>query len=66
MPRMNGFERGGYIGGPHLETSVLCLSGHAEDSNSVRKGLRTAGQAFLLKPFTQDALLGKIKEILES
>jgi two-component system cell cycle sensor histidine kinase/response regulator CckA len=66
MPRMNGFEQGGFIGGTHPETSVLFLSGHAEDSSSVRKGLRTTGQAFLLKPFTQDALLGKIKEILES
>ena len=66
MPRMNGFELGGYIGGAHPETSVLFVSGYAEDSSSVRKGLRTAGQAFLLKPFTRDALLGKIKEILES
>jgi YesN/AraC family two-component response regulator len=28
MPRMNGFELGGYIGGAHPETSVLFLSGY--------------------------------------
>ncbi|HIE94374.1 MAG TPA: response regulator, partial [Acidobacteria bacterium] len=66
MPGMNGFELGGYIGGIHPETSVLFVSGYAEDSSPVRKGLRTAGQAFLLKPFTRDALLGKVKEILDS
>jgi YesN/AraC family two-component response regulator len=66
MPGMNGFELGGYIGGIHPETSVLFVSGYAEDSSPVRKGLRTAGQAFLLKPFTRDALLGKVKEIFDS
>ncbi len=66
MPRMNGFELGGYIGKAHPETNVLFVSGYAADSSSVREGLRTARQAFLLKPFTKDALLGKIKEVLES
>ena len=64
MPRMNGFELGEHIGSAHPETSVLFLSGYARDSTAVRSGLRSAGQAFLLKPFTQDALLGKIAEVL--
>ncbi len=66
MPGMNGFELGGCIGSTHPETSVLFVSGYAEDSSPVRKGLTTAGQAFLLKPFTRDALLGKVKELLDS
>ena len=65
MPRMNGFELGERIGGAHPETTMLFVSGHSRDSTSVRRGLRTAGRAFLLKPFTQDALLGKVREVLQ-
>ena len=64
MPRMNGFELGNLIGSAHPETQILFVTGHARDTISVRHELRTAGRAFLLKPFTQDALLGKIREIL--
>ena len=66
MPRMNGFELGELIGGAHPETNVLFVSGYSRDSTQVRNGLRTAGRAFLLKPFTQDALLCKIREVLQS
>lgn len=65
MPRMNGFEFGELIARTHPETNMLFVSGHAGDSASVRRGLRTAGRAFLLKPFTYDALLGKIREVLQ-
>ena len=66
MPRMNGFELGERIGSAHPETNVLFVSGYSRDSTAVRTGLRTAGRAFLLKPFTRDALLGKIKEVLQT
>lgn len=66
MPRMNGFELSGHITSTHPETSVLFLSGYADDSNSVRAGLKTTRHAFLLKPFTKDALLEKIQEVLVS
>ena len=65
MPRMNGFELGELIANVHPETNMLFVSGYFHDSASVRRGLRTAGQAFLLKPFTQVALLGKIQEVLQ-
>lgn len=64
MPRMSGFELSGHIVNEHPETSVLFLSGYADESNSVRAGLKTTRHAFLLKPFTQDALRGKIEEVL--
>jgi CheY-like chemotaxis protein len=66
MPRMNGFELSGHIVSAHPEVSVLFLSGYADESNSVRAGLKTTRHAFLLKPFTQDVLLGKIQEVLAS
>ncbi len=65
MPRMNGFELGELMASAHPETNLLFVSGHSADSVSVRRGLRTAGRDFLLKPFTQDALLGKIREVLQ-
>ena len=64
MPGMNGFEFGKLIGSAHPETIVLFVSGYSRDSTSVRSGLRNAGRAFLLKPFTQDALLAKVREVL--
>jgi|TARA_B100000959_G_C14696318_1_gene506904 CheY-like chemotaxis protein len=66
MPRMNGFELGEQIGSARPETNVLFVSGFFKDSTAVRSGLRATGRAFLLKPFTQDALLGKIQEVLQS
>ena len=66
MPRMNGFELGELIGRAHPETNVLFVSGYSRDSAEVRSGLRSAGQTFLLKPFTPADLLGKIKEVLQS
>lgn len=65
MPRMNGFELGELVAAVHPETKVLFVSGYSRDSTSVRSGLRAAGRAFLLKPFTQDDLLGKIREVLK-
>ena len=66
MPRMNGFELGRRMDRARPETTMLYVSGYSRDSSEVRDGLRTSGQAFLLKPFTQDALLGKIREVLHS
>ena len=62
---MNGFELGELIARVHPETNVLFVSGHARDSTSVRSGLRTEGRVFLLKPFTRDALLGKVRDVLQ-
>lgn len=66
MPRMNGFELGEQFGSVRPETNVLFVSGFFRDSTAVRSGLRAAGQAFLLKPFTQSDLLGKIREVLQT
>ena len=55
MPRMDGFTLSQRLEESHPETRVLFLSGQADQSRTVRGGLK--GQAFLLKPFTHSTLL---------
>ena len=65
MPSMGGFELAAKLQALRSETRVLFLSGHAEDSPKIRDGLEKSGHAFLLKPFTQDALRTKIREVID-
>ncbi len=66
MPGMDGFTLAGRLVESHSETRVLFLSGQADRSVAVRGGLKEAGQAFLLKPFTSDRLLRTIHEQLDT
>ena len=66
MPRMDGFTLGERLVESHPQTRVLFLSGYFDQSVSVRGGLKDAGQAFLLKPFTRDCLLQMIREQLDT
>ncbi len=65
MPSMDGFELAAQLQALRSETRVLFLSGHAEDSPKVRDGLKQSGHAFLLKPFTQDTLRKKIRDVID-
>ena len=65
MPRMDGFTLGERLVGLRPETRVLLMSGQAHQSVAVRGGLKEAGHAFLLKPFTRDSLLQTIRELLD-
>lgn len=66
MPSMDGFEVATRVALLHPETRVLFLSGHAVDSEKVREGLRKTTHRFLLKPFTQQTLKEKIREVLDA
>ena len=66
MPRKDGFSLADEIAPWRPETRVLYVSGHAEDSSFVRDGLRASGAAYLLKPFTCDALIARIEECLKT
>jgi two-component system cell cycle sensor histidine kinase/response regulator CckA len=60
MPRMDGFMLQERLNTSRPDTRVLFLSGYADQSVTVRGGLREAGQAFLLKPFTRHTLLQSV------
>ncbi len=66
MPRMDGFTLGQRLSESHPETRVLFLSGQADQSVAVRGGLKEAGEAFLLKPFTHEHLLRTIRDHLDT
>jgi CheY-like chemotaxis protein len=66
MPRMDGFTLGEQLVASHPETRVLFLSGQADQSVAVRGGLKEAGEAFLLKPFTHAILLQSIRDRLDT
>ncbi len=65
MPAMDGFTLAARLQALRSETRVLLLSGHAQDSAKVRDGLEQLRHAFLLKPFTQDALRKKIRAVID-
>ncbi len=64
MPHASGFDLVRDLAASHPEAKVLYLSGYADDSVAVRGGLKESGEAFLLKPFTREALAQKIRDLL--
>ena len=64
MPQMNGKELAELLAPLHPETSVLYMSGYA-DNAVVHHGLLDPGTALLQKPFTADALARKLREVLD-
>ena len=65
MPGMSGRELAARLGTIHPETKVLYMSGYTDDA-VVRHGVLNAGLAFLQKPFSANAFLGKVREVLDS
>jgi PAS domain S-box-containing protein len=65
MPGMSGHEVAGRLADRHPELKVLYLSGHADDVIG-RHGVEQAEAAFLQKPFSPEALLRKVREVLDA
>ena len=64
MPRMGGRELASRIRTAKPGVRVLFVSGYTEDAFSGH-GILEAGLEFLQKPFTTDALLRKVRKVLD-
>lgn len=65
MPEMSGRElaESARAVAPHLK--VLYMSGYTDEA-ILQHGILEAGIPFLQKPFTQEGLVRKIREVLDS
>jgi CheY-like chemotaxis protein len=64
MPGMNGAALAANLAPLHLEMKVLFMSGYT-GGFATQIGLLGAGAKVLQKPFSRDALLRKLREVLE-
>jgi PAS domain S-box-containing protein len=65
MPHMSGREVARRLASLHPEMKVLYMSGYTDDA-IVQHGVLEPGLFFLQKPFTPNALVKKVREVLDT
>jgi CheY-like chemotaxis protein len=65
MPGMSGGELAQRIRNQRPTVRVLYMSGYADDA-IVRHGVSVDEASFIQKPYTLDALTGKVRELLDT
>jgi two-component system cell cycle sensor histidine kinase/response regulator CckA len=66
MPRMSGPELVTRLARSHSDMNALYISGYADKDTVRRHGALHAEGAYLQKPFGPDALLRKVREVLDA
>jgi DNA-binding response OmpR family regulator len=64
MPEMSGRKLSEEFASLRKDSKVLFMSGYTDDA-IVRHGVMSAGVDYLQKPFSGDALLRKVREVLD-
>jgi PAS domain S-box-containing protein len=65
MPGMSGRELAGQVREARQQIRTLYMSGYTDDA-VVLHGVLTEGMAFLQKPFTEDGLARKVREVIDA
>jgi FixJ family two-component response regulator len=66
LPKMNGMELHGHLKASHCEMPVIFITAHASDEAVRSRALRSGAVDYLIKPFSEDALLNAIHTALGS